>query len=307
MNKKTLLSLSLMLSILYITQGCLSQDIPQAHRGRMFDKTGALILFAGGDGFNGPVLNPGTYWIGLYDDVLMVDCKDETKKETLPSLTRDGVQFNVDVYVRYSANNQDDSIKQILNRLTPDRGKIITSDQLWRVYVRPALGEAVRQAISQYDANDINVKRQDILKEAREVLLSKVKGKKVKTTRINVVTIKEFNISNLGFPKDLIAVNTERAKERMLRDKAIAARERVEAEMTTKRKKIEEQTKNATKRFELRKREGLAEAAKIDLIGAALRRNPQYAALQMYKTAASKGNMILMPSGQRLNIIIPQK
>ncbi|GMT48692.1 MAG: hypothetical protein IEMM0008_0231 [bacterium] len=307
MNRKSLLFVSLILSILYVTQGCLSQDIPQAHKGRMFDKTGALILFVGGHGFTGPVLDPGTYWIGLYDDVLMVDCKDETKKETLPSLTRDGVQFNVDVYVRYSANSEEESIKLILNRLTPDRGKIISSDQLWRVYVRPALGEAVRQAISQYDANDINIKRQDILKEARDVLLSKVRGKKAKTSHINVVTIKEFNISNLGFPKDLIAVNTERAKERMLRDKAIAARGRVEAEMATKRKAIEEQTKNAIKRLELRKREGMAEAARIDLVGAALRRNPQYAALKMYETAASKGNMILMPSGQRLNILIPQK
>ena len=39
---------------------CASQDIPQAYRGRMFHRTGAFAFYSGGNGFDGPVLNPGT-------------------------------------------------------------------------------------------------------------------------------------------------------------------------------------------------------------------------------------------------------
>lgn len=52
--------------------GCSSQDIPQAHKGRLFDKTGIFALYAGGDGFKGPILGPGTKYTGLYPEVRMV-------------------------------------------------------------------------------------------------------------------------------------------------------------------------------------------------------------------------------------------
>lgn len=37
-----------------LSLGCNSQDVPQAHKGRMFDKTGAMALWSGGKGFEGP-------------------------------------------------------------------------------------------------------------------------------------------------------------------------------------------------------------------------------------------------------------
>ena len=83
--------------------GCSSQDVPPAHKGRMFDKTGGAALWVGGRGFEGPILGPGTYYTGIYPEIRMVECGQRTVKESLTALTKDGVQFSLDVYVSYSA------------------------------------------------------------------------------------------------------------------------------------------------------------------------------------------------------------
>ena len=70
------------------TAGCASADIPQAYRGRLFGRTGALAFYAGTKGFNGPVLGPGTYFTGTYDELHLVDCSTVTMREPLSALTR---------------------------------------------------------------------------------------------------------------------------------------------------------------------------------------------------------------------------
>src|SRR5215471_20517836 len=131
---------------------CASQDIPQAYRGRMFDRTGLLALYVGGHGFSGPVLGPGTYFTGIYDEVRMVDCSMVTMREPLTALTKDGVQFGLDIYVRFAADCSDHSVEILLASLTPDHEEAITSSKVYETFVRPAIGEAVREVVSPYRA-----------------------------------------------------------------------------------------------------------------------------------------------------------
>src|SRR5690349_18080123 len=108
--------------------GCRTEDIPQAHRGRMFDRTGALAMWMGGGGLSGPILEPGTYFTGAYDEVRTVECSTNTEKEALSSLTKDGVQFGVDIYIRYAANCSDDVVTAILKTVPPDAdGRTVSS------------------------------------------------------------------------------------------------------------------------------------------------------------------------------------
>ncbi len=51
--------------------------------------------------------DPGTYYTGSYDELHMVQCTVGTVREPPNALTKDGVQFRVDVYIRYSANCSD--------------------------------------------------------------------------------------------------------------------------------------------------------------------------------------------------------
>lgn len=296
---------------------CSSENVPQAHKGRMFDKTGVLAFYSGGRGFEGPVLSPGTYYTGVYPEVRMVDCSRRTIKEALSALAKDGVQFSLDVYVSYSANcDDDDAVKKLLGDLSPNSGAVaaanedkdppepepgltITSRQIYNTYIRPALGEAVRSTVSEYNANDINLKRDAIFKQITDKFAtdlakgaSKVEDKK----SVSLVSTYGLNLSNFAFPKEMADANTDRATQAVLRDTAIAAREKVKAE-----------TETAQLRIAQTETEAKAEAAKIDTIGAALHRNPEYYVRDVYYYAAEHGGSVMLPGDPKVVLQLTPK
>ena len=137
----------IVVALLFNLAGCAYMDVPMAHRGRRFSRTGPLDL-AGGEGFTGAVLRPGTYHIGPYDQVMLVDCSTVTSHDPLTVLTQDGVQFGIDIYVRYSANcEHDESVIEIMSMLSPAERRTITSEQLFETYIRPAIASVVREVI----------------------------------------------------------------------------------------------------------------------------------------------------------------
>ena len=68
-----LASLAVSLTVLGAA-GCATADIPQAHSGQVFEKTGLFAFYSGGRGFTGDVLAPGTHRTGLYKDIHLIDC-----------------------------------------------------------------------------------------------------------------------------------------------------------------------------------------------------------------------------------------
>lgn len=292
------------LATLTLTAACSSEDVPQAHRGRIFDRTGLLAGFAGGEGLEGDVLEPGTYYTGIYDEVRTVDCATTTEREGLTSLTKDGVQFGVDIYVRYSADCANDKVveailKAIPPTVPPDGPRTVPAKQLYSTFVRPALGESIREAFSPHIANDVNEKRESILADIKRRFVELMKPKE---GALAFVLIHELNLSNMDYPDELDHANAARAVQAVLKDKAIAERERVTAETAT-----------AEMKRELARSEGAAEAARIDEIGAALKRNPQYLAFDLqqkmpdiYKAAGDKGNLVITAPAPSI-LITPKK
>lgn len=264
---------------------CNSQDIPQAAKGQMFDRTGGLAFFMGGKGFDGPVLGPGTYFTGIYDEIRMVDCGITSVKEPMTALTKDGVQFGMDIYVRYRANCADDKVSQMLQTLTPDpMTGVIGSQQLYGTFIRGALGEAVRENVSPRNANDLNNEREAVLAGIRSRFMAVLAAREQ-----NFVIVDELNLSSMDFPDAMDQANTERAVQSVLKDKAIAEREKVTAEIET-----------AESKRQLAQKEGQVEAAKIEEIGRALAANPaflQYDLQQkmpgIYEKAGASGNMVI--------------
>ena len=266
--------------------GCSTGEIPQGHRGRMFDMTGALAFWVGGRGFTGPVLGPGSYFTGIYDELRTVQCTQQTNRETLHSLTKDGVQFALDVYIRYNADCSNTSVKQLLEKVMANEKGVVTSDSLYGQFIRPKIGEATREVISPYPANDVNTFREQIVADVRTRFLAMLRPD---AKHPAFVQVQEVNLSNLDFPDDMDHANTERAVQAIKRDTAIAERGRVEAETTTARMRVD-----------LNEQRGRSEAVYIDQIGAALRRNPEYLTYQlqgampgMYERAGAQGNLVI--------------
>jgi len=274
----------LLISSFLAATGCATMDIPQAHRGRMFERTGAWKGYRGGRGFVGAVLRPGTYYTGLYDEVMLVDCSTVTQHDPLTVLTKDGVQFGLDMYVRFSANCADESVEQMLASLSADADMTISTKKLFETFVRPSIGAVVREVVSPYRASEINDKQDEILSQIRKRFLETIESHEG-----NIIKIYEVSLSNLDFPEAMDTANVDRAVQSILRDKAIAERERVKAEIET-----------ATLLKELAAREGQAAAARIDAIGEALQRHPEYMQYdlqakmpEIYQHAGANGNMVI--------------
>lgn len=277
---KSAVLLPLLLSLI----GCASQDIPQAYRGRMFHRTGAFAFYGGGNGFDGPVLNPGTYYTGSYDELHLVQCTVDTLREPLKALTKDGVQFQVDVFIRYSANCSDPSVVKILQNLAPDASGTVSAGQLYQVYVRPTLLEVVREVVSPFKANDINDNRETVLQDIRKHFM--VRMQKVGQ---DMIMVHDISLANLDFPDDMDKANADRAIQAVLKDKAIAERARVEAEVETARARVQ-----------LSEQEALSDAIRVTRVGDMLKKYPEYLQFDLqskmpdiYRQAGALGNMII--------------
>jgi regulator of protease activity HflC (stomatin/prohibitin superfamily) len=264
--------------------GCASEDIQQAYRGRMFGRTGPLAFYTGKTGFYGPVLGPGTYYTGTYDEVHKVDCSILTVKEPLSALTKDGVQFGLNIYVRFSADCSDAGVQTLLGTMPLDEGKSVSASRVYQTFVQPAVGEAVREVVSPIRANDVNDRREEILASIRKRFLEIIAHREK-----HITTVYEVNLSNLDFPDDMDRANTDRAVQAILRDKAIAERERVTAEIQT-----------MAMRRDLSEKEGEAQAVRIERIGEALRKYPEFLQYDLqarmpdiYREAGAKGNLVI--------------
>lgn len=264
--------------------GCASMDIPQAYRGRMFDKTGPLAFYSGTTGFTGRVLGPGTYFTATYNEVHKVECSTVTVREPLTALTKDGVQFGLNVYVRFAPDCSDQGVSTLLTSLPVDQDNSVSAMRVYATYVQPAVGEAVREVISPVRANDINDNREAILSQVRKRFLQMIAHRDK-----HIVQVFEVNLSNLEFPDDMDRANTERAIQAILRDKAIAQRDRVTAEIKT-----------AEMSRDLSEKQGEAEAARIDVVGEALKRYPGFLQYDLqarmpdiYRAAGAQGNLVI--------------
>jgi regulator of protease activity HflC (stomatin/prohibitin superfamily) len=274
-----------------MTAGCDTDDVPASHVGRKFARTGAAALYLGDTGFVGKILEPGTYYTGLYDEIRLVECGQQTKKETMQALTKDGVQFNIDLYISYGIKCDDPkTVAKLFSTVGPaptqagNPSKYIMGSQMYDIFLKPSLSEAVRSAVSPYIANAINASREEIFKSIRDQFTLSLK-----TRGDEFVTVHQISMSNLDFPDAMDTANTDRAVQDVLKDKAVAERARVEAEIetTVMRKKL-----SASK--------GEAIAAEIDAVGAALSRHPEYTNYMLYQSlpdvyikAAEKGNMVI--------------
>jgi hypothetical protein len=129
---------------------------------------------------------------------------------------------------------------------------------------------------------DLNEKREELLTNIRKRFFDTMHEKRT-------IQVFELNLSNLDFPDAMDNANVDRAVQAVLRDKAIAERERVAAEIETMKM-----------RRALAEQEGEVGAVRIEKVGAALRLYPEYLQYDLqsklpdiYRTAGAQGNLVL--------------
>jgi regulator of protease activity HflC (stomatin/prohibitin superfamily) len=211
-------------SIATFPSGCASQDIPQMYRGRMFERISPAAAYGDKAGFTGPVLGPGSYDVSSTGEIHKVECSTVTARNTLASVTKDGVPIGLKVYVRFHADCTDDGVEKLLDALPVDENNTITAARIFQVYVQPEIGALARAVFSPLLARDVYEKREALLEDVRGRIL------RVMAEADHHVIVEGVNFSDVTLPPDLQKANIELAVQAAQQDKAAAERDRIPAE-----------------------------------------------------------------------------
>lgn len=302
--------LSIILTISTLLLGCSSEEVPPGYKGKMLDKTGPLAFYMGGTGFTGPVLSSGVYYTGIYDDVRLVECAESTSKEELQSLTKDGVQFGTDVYIR-SQPNCDDSkaVSWMLDHIAPSKNDVITKDQLYNTYVMPILHSAMREAVAKQTASDMNTNREEVSKVFKNTFHEYMRVDKDKP---EIIKVNEISISNFKFPQGMQEANANLALQPTLTKLAVANREKIEQETKTEQARVKAQTETEQLKIELEKTWAEAKTQHMKIIAKTIRDNPEYLKYDMqeklpelYKSLGQNGNIIMVDPKAVPGFVLP--
>lgn len=279
-------TLGLLLLVLTLV-GCNVQDIPPAHKAWVFEESN----WGSTDGFTGPILGPGSQALGMNNSYRMLQCSESTVREEFKSPAKDGVEFGTDVYVRYAANcDEDDAVKWILRNVQPnpkqtaavsektdaknegaapsdprDADKTVTAFQLHATYLRPIMGETVRDAISAFASDEINAKRDEISKRLSEQFAEKVKKTFTDAKRPQIIQIYEVTLSKIDFPQKMDELNQQLANRK--------TEIRIEEE---NKRKVEAQIATEKMQKDLEKVKSEKSVQEIELVGKIIRDNPEY-------------------------------
>ena len=116
-----------------------------------------------------------------------------------------------------------------------------------------------------------------------------------------MVVVYDVDLSNLDFPDAMDAANVDRAVQAVLKDKAIAERERVQAEVETA--KLQQQ---------LSTQEAENVAVRIERVGETLRKYPEYLQYDLqsklpdiYRDAGARGNLVIAAPNPIANLPQP--
>lgn len=308
--KRALIRVLAFLALSVVLSGCSCnvQEVPPAHVGLEFKKSRG-----GPSGFSGDLKLPGTYSLDWYSTLPLLQCKEETIREPFPSLAKDGVEFGIDVYVRFSANCEEKEAAQwIFGNVQPAPGlkvregqavadapkqdcskkegedkaacekeaakkedgdedygvenygvRTITAYQLYSLYLRAIVGNAVRDSIATYASDEINSKRDEIAKAIDESIRTSLeetfKDRKV------VIRVHDVSISKIDFPDKMTELNNKLANRKT----------EIKLEEENLRKvKAEIETEKMQKDLEKVKAEKSVQ--EIELIGKIIRNNPEY-------------------------------
>lgn len=228
--KRILTSLLSLLAIFAFLPACGTEDIPPGNKGFIFDRTGALALYSGGDGLEtDSVLQPGTHYTGLYDEVRDINCKDDLEQEYVDVLTKSDLTVKIDIRVTYAADcTTKEQMVKILDQVGSD-GQTIEPEVLYQRYILPIIRESLRTFIASINVEDV--------KNVRVALGDQIRADLQKSIAKlgDPVIIKHLTVSDMVLPPEIVEKNRQielaRQDAEQEREKQNAAKYRLEREL----------------------------------------------------------------------------
>lgn len=230
-----------------ILTACGSEDVPPGNKGFMFDRSGALALYTGGDGLDATtILGPGTYYTGIYDEIRDINCRDAHAKEAVHVLTKSDITVLVDVRITYAARcDSKKAMIRILDEVTSKDGAAIEPATLYDLYILPIVRESLRNRLADVTIEDVKKTRVTLRDGILEDLAKSI-GDRDQPVKIQILTV-----SDIQLPKEIVDKNRQielaRQEAEQEREKQEASKFRLARELFEAQKEREVQKENAQK------------------------------------------------------------
>lgn len=277
-----MLSITALIAMTFLMTACDTQDVPPGHKGFMFDKTGTLALYTGGEGLQtDTVLGSGTHYTGYYDEVIGVNCQDAHVKDQLQVLTKSDMKVTIDIRVTYAADcDSAESLAKIIEQV-PRRGEnpYVQPPAVFEKYVMPSIREALRNELAGVTIEEVKGVRGDLATAIRDEVNASIKEKKF-PVRIDLLAVSDITLPEAITAK-IKEIEVARMEANKEQEKQRAAKVRLERELFEAEQEREVATQRSLKAKEIKEMDAKAdlEVRKLEAQGIAeLRKQltPQY-------------------------------
>ena len=187
------------------TSGCDTEDIAPGHKGFLFDRTGMLAGYSGGGGLaTDDVLGSGTHFMGVYDELRVVDCRDQHVREEVEVLTKSDITVTIDLRITYSADcRTGEHLEMLINEVTTGPDHTVQPGKVYELYVLPIVRESLRNYIAEITIEDVKRVRLGLRDQILEEITTSLKDKN------NPVIIKIVAVSNMTLPVEIVEKNRQ--------------------------------------------------------------------------------------------------
>lgn len=216
--------------------GCGSEEVPAGYQAFKFDRTGSLLLFAGGHGLlTDQVLESGTHYTGIYDSIRGANCQHAHTKEALSVLTRSDMEVMVDLRITYSADcTSRETLETLVTEVQPAPDDLfIQPEAVFERYIMPVIRESLRNHLAEYTLEEVKDVRGNLAISIKEDLETAINAREFPVV-IEVLTVSSITLPTSITEKigeiEVARMNVNQERERRRASEVRLERELFEAQ-----------------------------------------------------------------------------
>lgn len=225
--------------LVFFLVGCM-ETVPPAHKGKRLTPSG----------YEPDVLEPGRHSCWWRCTMVLLETTTQTYKERVPVIMSDKLTLFAEIRFRGRIAGSPNIINSMFNDVKAGDDDIVSFDEIYKIYGRPAVRNKVREVISDYEMDNVHKNYVRISKQIAEALKEPISR--------TPLEISEIALGNIQYP-ELVTKAINQAQERRLG----IEKEKAQAEIELTKKENERRLAEADYQIKITKAKAIRDQNKI--------------------------------------------
>lgn len=210
-------SIALLVMVSIFAVGCTPATVPPAHKGKILSASG----------YQPDILEPGKLWLTPREDLVLIETRTNTYKESVKVILQDKQTLAVEVRFRGRIKGNAKILNAMFNDITTGDDQVVQFTEVYGVYGRMAVRNKTREVIGQYNVDEVHKNYARLSSEISKSLVSELQN--------TPVEISDVAMGDIKYP-DVVTKAIEATEERRL----AITKEEAQAEIEATKKKNEQ-------------------------------------------------------------------